>query len=96
MRRCYIVSYDISDDKRLRKVFKAMKGFGVHIQYSVFRVECSRMEFIRMKMILNEIIHHDDDQILCIDLGPAPGRADQCIESLGKSYIPPERRVKIL
>src|SRR3546814_3297354 len=29
----YIVAYDISDDKRLRKVFKLMKGYGEWLQF---------------------------------------------------------------
>jgi CRISPR-associated endonuclease Cas2 len=36
MRRNFIVTYDICDPKRLRKVFKLCKGYGIHLQYSVF------------------------------------------------------------
>jgi CRISPR-associated protein Cas2 len=32
----YLVSYDISDPKRLRKVARSLEGFGVRLQYSVF------------------------------------------------------------
>ena len=32
MRMSYLVCYDISDEKRLRKVFKAMRGYGDHIR----------------------------------------------------------------
>ncbi len=38
MRQSYLVTYDIADEKRLRKVFKIMRGYGDHLQYSVF--EC--------------------------------------------------------
>ena len=38
MRTSYLVCYDICDDKRLRKVFQTMRGYGDHLQYSVF--EC--------------------------------------------------------
>ena len=38
MRSSYLVCYDISDDKRLRKVFKLMRGFGDHLQFSDLRV----------------------------------------------------------
>jgi CRISPR-associated protein Cas2 len=91
MRSAYIVSYDISDQKRWRKVYKAMYGFGDHIQFSVFRCELSQADKIRMLAKIDPLIHHDEDQILIIDIGPAPGRADNCIEALGKSYIPRER-----
>ncbi len=36
MRNCYLVCYDISDEKRLRKVFKVMRGYGGHLQHWVF------------------------------------------------------------
>ena len=38
MRHTYIVSYDIADPKRLRKVFRVCQDYGNHLQYSVF--EC--------------------------------------------------------
>ena len=38
MRTSYLICYDICDDKRLRKVFQTMRGFGDHLQFSVF--EC--------------------------------------------------------
>jgi len=44
MRRLYIIMYDIADDKRLRLVFKIMRGYGDHLQYSVFRCELSKRE----------------------------------------------------
>ena len=34
----YIVTYDVSDDDRRNKVFTALRGYGDHIQYSVFRM----------------------------------------------------------
>jgi CRISPR-associated protein Cas2 len=38
MRNTYLVCYDISNDKRLRAVYKTMRDFGDHLQYSIF--EC--------------------------------------------------------
>ncbi len=35
MRMSYLVCYDISDDKRLRRVFKAMRGYGDHLQAGI-------------------------------------------------------------
>ncbi len=32
MRQTYIVSYDVCHPKRLRKVFKLMRGYGDHLQ----------------------------------------------------------------
>jgi len=90
MRKLYIVTYDISDPKRLRRVFKTMKGFGQHLQLSVFRCDLTEMERFEMIGALQELIHHDDDQVLLIDLGPSEGRAHR-VDSIGRP-IPRERR----
>lgn len=90
MRRLVIVTYDICDPKRLRRVFKAMKGFGQHLQLSVFRCDLTEMERFEMIGVLREIIHHAEDQVLLIDLGPSEGRALR-VDSIGKP-VPRERR----
>jgi hypothetical protein len=35
MRTSYLICYDICDDKRLRKVFQTMRGYGDHLQFSI-------------------------------------------------------------
>lgn len=83
VRKLLIVTYDISDPKRLRKVFKAMKGFGQHLQLSVFRCDLTDMERFEMIRVLQELIHHEEDQILLIELGPSEGRAHR-VDSIGR------------
>jgi CRISPR-associated protein Cas2 len=90
MRRLYIVTYDISDPKRLRKVFKAMKGFGQHLQLSVFRCDLTQMEHFEMIAVLQGIIHHGEDQILIVDLGQTEAMQIR-VESIGRP-VPKERR----
>jgi len=91
MRSAYIVSYDVSDPKRLRRVFKTMYGFGDHIQLSVFRCDLSDADRERMIAKISTIIKHDEDQVLVINIGPTPGRGDGCVFSIGKRYAPRER-----
>lgn len=86
MRNSYLVCYDISDDKRLRQVFKTMRGYGDHLQYSVFECQLTPMDLTRCRNQLSEIIHHDEDQVLFVNLGPAEGRGDRVITALGKPY----------
>ena len=50
MRNVYLVCYDVANDKRLRRTFKKMCGFGDPLQYSVFRCELSPPEKQMMKM----------------------------------------------
>ena len=86
MRSTYLVCYDISDDKRLRKVFQAMRGYGDHLQYSVFECQFTPADLAACRAELAAIIHHQDDQVLFVCLGPAEGRGDRVITALGKPY----------
>jgi CRISPR-associated protein Cas2 len=91
MRHSYIVTYDISDPKRLRKVFKLMLGYGDHLQLSVFECELNARELVELKHALGEVIHHGEDQVLFANLGLVEGRGSESIESLGRPYVDPER-----
>jgi CRISPR-associated protein Cas2 len=86
MRNSYIVSYDIADEKRLRLVFRTMRDFGDHLQFSVFECQLTPADLVRLRGELGRIIHHTEDQVLFIDLGPAEGRGDRVITALGKPY----------
>ena len=86
MRTTYLVCYDIADEKRLRKVFKTMRGYGDHLQFSVFECQLTAMDLVRLRSQLSLIIDHADDQVLIVDLGPAEGRGDRVISALGKPY----------
>src|SRR5690606_35574631 len=44
MRTAYVVTYDICEPKRLRRVYRIMLGYGDHLQYSVFRCELTDRE----------------------------------------------------
>ena len=81
--KCYVVSYDIMDPKRLHQVHKTMKGFGDPIHYSVFRCHLTVKGKIELAAALTEIIKHDEDRIMIVDLGPLDGRAEERIEFLG-------------
>lgn len=95
MRQAYIVTYDVRDPKRLRKVFKTMQGYGEHLQLSVFRCELNARELVELRAKLAAAINHDRDQVLFVDMGPAEGRAREAIRALGQSYVPPERRALV-
>jgi CRISPR-associated protein Cas2 len=65
-----------------------MRGFGDHLQYSVFECHFTSTDLIQCRYLLSEIIDHREDQVLFIDLGPARGRGERVISALGKSYSP--------
>jgi CRISPR-associated protein Cas2 len=86
MRHSYLVCYDISDEKRVRMVFKAMKDYGDHLQFSVFECQFTPTDLAKCRAELSKIIHHTEDQVLFVCLGPAEGRGDRVITALGKPY----------
>lgn len=88
MRLLYVVTYDICDDKRLRRVFKLMRGYGERVQYSVFRCELSDRERVELMSKLAEEIKHDEDQVLFFPLGPAGGEREAGVHHVGRAYVP--------
>jgi len=81
--KCYVVSYDIMDPKRLHQVHRTMKAFGDPIHYSVFRCHLTSKGRVELVAALSEIINHDQDRVMIIDLGPLGGRVEDRIEFLG-------------
>jgi CRISPR-associated protein Cas2 len=96
MRQTYIVTYDIGDDRRRGQVFKALKGYGEHLQFSVFRCDLSKRELVELRTRLADIIHHSQDQVLFVDVGPSEGRGATSINSIGRIYIEPERNAVVV
>ena len=49
MEHLYIISYDISQPKRWRRVFKIMKGYGEWLQLSVFQCRLSKTRVLQLE-----------------------------------------------
>ncbi|HPO91298.1 MAG TPA: CRISPR-associated endonuclease Cas2 [Victivallales bacterium] len=79
----YIVSYDIAEPKRLRKIASIMEGYGYRIQYSVFLCYLTPVKLEHLKTDILSIINHNEDQCLIIDIGPG-NEMPASITSLGK------------
>lgn len=60
MKTFWLVSYDIADPKRLRKVAKFLEGYGQRIQHSVFQVRANERDIERMKWELTKRIVEED------------------------------------
>lgn len=59
----WVVSYDIVDDRRRAKVMKTLKGFGRHVQKSVFECELNETRLSRLEKLLQGLIHPQEDQV---------------------------------
>ena len=85
MRRCYLVCYDICDEKRLRQVFKIMKSYGEHWQYSIFFCVLKPIDRVRMQGDLEDVMNLKQDQVLVIDLGENQDTARAATTVLGQA-----------
>ncbi|MGE3165367.1 MAG: CRISPR-associated endonuclease Cas2 [Planctomycetota bacterium] len=88
-RRRYLVTYDISDDKRRTRVFQALRDNGDHAQYSVFICELTPSELSILRSRLTDAIHHREDQVLVLDLGLSDNSLEAKLEVMGRAYLPP-------
>lgn len=76
-----VVSYDISDDKRRRKVAKIMEGYGFRVQYSVFECDLEPKKVTELQQRLRPLVKgqlwesirfyplHDDSAAQVVILG---------------------------
>ncbi|MDE0389442.1 MAG: CRISPR-associated endonuclease Cas2 [Rhodospirillales bacterium] len=93
--RTYIVTYDIADTRRWRRVFKTMNGFGEWLQLSVFQCRLSRRRRAELETRLREIVKTGEDHVLLIDVGPAE-RTALVVESIGKTFSAVERQAVVI
>ena len=88
--RLYVVTYDIGEPKRWRRVFRLMHGYGEWLQLSVFQCRLSRRRHAELIALLDGMIHHKDDHVVLLDLGLADEVRPHVV-SLGKEFQPIER-----
>ena len=85
----YLVCYDVSDPKRLRKVATVCEDFGRRKQYSVFFCRLSATDLVRLQTRLYDLIHRSEDQVLFI---PLCGKCVNQITALGRPTEAPDAK----
>jgi CRISPR-associated protein Cas2 len=93
--RLYIVTYDIADERRWRRVFKLMHGYGRWLQLSVFQCRLTARRRAEMARRLEAVIDGRADHVLILDLGLAD-KVDPHVESLGKSFEAVKRAAVVI
>lgn len=91
----YLLTYDIRDPKRLRRVHKLAKAWGDPLQYSVFVCDLTKVELITMREELIDLMNLDEDSVSFFDLGAPHGRGLQCIEFIGTRRPLPDASAQI-
>ncbi len=67
-KRCYMVAYDIVDNKVRNKVSNTLKDYGVRVQKSVFECLIGPEAFASMTSKLENLINPAEDSILICPL----------------------------
>ena len=89
-----IVAYDIADPRRLNKVAKLIKDYGVRVQKSIFEVDVDDRRFSEMKVRIEEIIEASEDGVKYFPL------CEKCagtVEIIGQGvFIDPDEEYYVL
>jgi CRISPR-associated protein Cas2 len=60
---CYVIAYDISDDRRRSKVHKTLSGFGRWTQYSLFECFLTAKEQALLRDKLDRLLEPEEDSV---------------------------------
>ena len=60
---CYVIAYDIPDDRRRTKVHQILMGFGKWTQYSLFECFLTRKELVLLRSKLAERLVATEDSV---------------------------------
>ncbi len=93
--RLYIVTYDISNQRRWRRVFKTMHGYGEWLQLSVFQCRLTPRRRAELETALRELVKNGEDHVLMINVGSAD-KIHLAVESIGKSFSKMERQATVI
>lgn len=58
-----VVTYDISDEKRLDKISKIMNNYGFRVQKSVFECYLTKEQLKNLKNKINSVINLEEDKV---------------------------------
>jgi len=64
-----------------------MKSFGEHVQLSVFRCDLEPMQAVRLRGLIEQIVKHDEDQVILVDLGPSTQEVIREIVVIGRPKV---------
>jgi CRISPR-associated protein Cas2 len=60
----HLVTYDVRDAKRLRRVAKKLEAYGTRVQYSVFRCRLDREALEKLHWEVNSLMEPEDDLLV--------------------------------
>lgn len=77
-----VVAYDIADPRRLQRIAKVMKDYGLRVQKSIFEVEVTEQQFKEMrKRAEAELLPEEDG----VKFFPLCGRCCDTVITFGRT-----------
>lgn len=83
-----VISYDVVEDRRRTKVLKLLKGYGTHVQYSVFECDLDERQLAQLKAELLELVDVNTDSVRLYQLDVKAVRRIQVL-GIGRVTIDP-------
>ncbi|WP_457626009.1 CRISPR-associated endonuclease Cas2 [Persephonella sp.] len=59
----YLIVYDVADNKRRRKLFKLLLGYGLNVELSVFEVVLDKKSLKALTSQIRQIINPKEDVV---------------------------------
>ena len=79
---CYVIAYDIPEDRRRTKIHKILLGFGKWTQYSLFECFLTKKELVLLRSKLAEHLKDTQDSVRFY---PMCATCLQAVETVGGS-----------
>ncbi len=83
----YLICYDITDPKRLRRVHHAVRDLGLPIQFSVFEAELNTKQLAQLITQLTRLIEVTEDKIMIYQLNRNHPRIDLGIAAVTEDVL---------
>jgi CRISPR-associated protein Cas2 len=78
----YLITYDISEDRKRNKVIKLLNEYGRRVQFSCFEIEIHPKKLPHLVSKLQELIDNETDRLFVF---PISEYATPFIKKLGKT-----------
>lgn len=78
-----LLCYDIRDPRRLQRVYRRVRRFGMPLQYSVFYLETTKARLNELLDDIATVIDHDEDDVRVYHFGGI-----EEIEQVGQPILP--------
>jgi CRISPR-associated protein Cas2 len=89
-----IVAYDIAEPRRLNRVAKVLKDYGIRVQKSIFEVDVDARAFGEMKARIEEVIEAAEDGVKYF---PVCEKCSGTLEIIGQGvYTDPDEEYAVL